>query len=95
MREHEPFALRMFGIFNVEGHDPDPILILGSRASAEKELERRRALTDEDDDHLDQYHQVFRCDVIGVWWNSYDTDPREQTPLSASEVIAEFGGDHE
>lgn len=78
---------RYFGIFNVEG-DGGPIAMFSDRASADGELDRRRRLDPEHDDHLGQYHQVFACDIVGLWWNSYDPDPREDSPLSFDEVVA-------
>lgn len=91
MNAREPFSGKYFGIWNVEGEDGEPLALFGSREEAEREVERRRALPDDADDYLTEYHQVFPCDLVGVWWNSYEPDPRTDSPLSSEEVIASFG----
>jgi hypothetical protein len=88
----EPFGGRYFGIWNVEG-EGEPVVILPGREDADRELARRRALPEDDDDHLTEYHQVFPCNFVGVWWNSYEPDPREHNPLTVPEIIAAYNGD--
>jgi len=90
---YEPFSSRYWGIINVEGCDPEPIALFQGQAAAARELERRKALPEDDDDHLTEYHQVFPADVLGAWWNSYDDDP--PGPLSPPKIIAAFNGEPE
>lgn len=84
----EPFGGRWYGIFNVEG-EGDPGALFQSRADAERDVERRRALPDE---RLTEYHQVLPCDLAGAVWNSFDPDPRAGNPLDASEILAVHDG---
>jgi hypothetical protein len=74
-------------IFWVEGDDPSPLALFRRKADAERELARRQALDVEDEDVLTMHHQVFRADVMGVWWNSYDPDPRADSTLSRAEIL--------
>jgi hypothetical protein len=90
--ERELFSGRYYGIWNVEG-DGGPIALFCGQEDAERELARRRALPEDDDDHLTKYHHVFPADLVGVWWNSYDPDPRAESPLGSDEIIRCFRGD--
>ncbi len=83
----EPFAGRWFGIFNVEGDDPSPLALHPTQALADDDVARRRALPEEHDDHMTERHQVFPCDMAGVWWNSYDPMP-SGGPLTVAMVAA-------
>lgn len=76
-----------YGILNVEG-DGTPYILLPSRGDAERELERRRALPEDDDERLTEYHQVFPAHLAGAVWNSYEGDPRSRRPLDAEEILA-------
>lgn len=87
----EPFGGKYYGIWNVEG-DGEPKALFPSRAGAEAELARRRALP-EDDWRLGEYDQVFPCDIMGAWWNSYDPDPREELALTNEEILSVQDGD--
>lgn len=87
----EPFGGRYFGIWNVEG-EGEPLALFSSEAAAARELDRRRALPEDDDDRLTEYHQVFPADLIGAWWNSYESDPRADDPLTHAEIVAVQGG---
>ncbi len=91
--EREPFGGRYHGIFNVEGDDPAPLVIFPRKSHADAELTRRQALPDDADDYADEHHQVFPLDVIGVWWNCYDPDPRADNPLTPDEVRAAYEGE--
>lgn len=86
----EPFGGRFYGIWNVEG-EGEPIALFPRKLDALAELERRRALPVDDDDHMTEFHQVFPCDMIGAWWNSYDADPRADDPLDAAEIASVHG----
>lgn len=88
----DPFGGKCHGIWNVEG-DSDPIVVFTSKSRADAYLAKMRALPEEDDDHLDKYHHVFACDVVGAWWNSFDPDPRVDSPLTIAEVVAVQEGD--
>jgi hypothetical protein len=90
--KREPFSGRYFGIVNVEGMG-EPIALFMDEGDAQRELARRRALPEEDDDRLTAYYQVFPGDLVGVWWNSYDSDPRADSPLLPEEVIAVYQGE--
>lgn len=92
MSAREPFGGRYYGIWNVEG-DGGPLMLFLREEDAKRELERLRALPEDDDDRLDQYHQVFPADLIGVWWNSYDPDPRAGSRLADDEVIRAYQGE--
>jgi len=87
----EPFAGHFFGIFNVEGADPEPLALFNTKALADGFLEACRKLPEDHDDHLDEHHHVFPADLVGVWWNSYDPYPRAE-PLSAEETIRAYEG---
>ncbi len=91
MKEHEPFSGRFLGIFNVESDDPSPIAMFSSREDADVYLAEKQALHFDCDDHLSESCQVFRVDALGVWWNSYDPDPRAGSPLSPDEIAREYG----
>lgn len=93
MSPREPFSGRMFGIFNVEGDSPEPVAMFQSRASAEAYLKANRALPVDDEEGLGDYHQIFSCDAVGVWWNSYEPDPRADSPLMPEEVMAAYAGE--
>jgi len=86
----EPCGGRYFAILNVEG-EGDPIAMFMSQADADAYLTYRRALPEDHDDRLTEYHQVFPCDVVGAWWNSYDSDPRADSPLHPEEVMRVHG----
>jgi len=88
----EPFGGKCYGIWDVEG-DSEPVVIFTKRDKADRELERRRALPEGDEDRLDVYHHVFPCDVMGAWWNSHDPDPREDMPLTNAEILSVQDGD--
>jgi hypothetical protein len=88
----DPFGGRYFGIWNVEG-EGEPIALFRRHDLATRELERRRALPEDDDDRLDEYAQIFPCDLIGLWWNSYEPDPSPDDPLSPEEIIAAYQGE--
>jgi len=92
MENREPFRARYYGILNVEG-EGEPVAMFTDRDVAEAHLARRRGLPEDHDDRLTDYHQIFPVDVVGVWWNSYDADPREKNPLTADEVIGAYRGD--
>lgn len=81
----EPVRGRWYGIVNVEG-ERDPEALYPSKATAEREIARRRALDEGDDDHLTEYHQALPIDIAGALWNSYDPDPRQGNPLDADEI---------
>jgi hypothetical protein len=87
----EPFCGRYFGLVNVEGDDPSPVAMFRDNEDATRELARRQALPEEDDDHLTEYHQVLACHVAGVLWNSYEADPRIDSALTAAEIAREHG----
>jgi len=91
-RYREPFGGRWYGIVNVEG-EGDPSALFWRREEAEAELTRRRALPDDDDAHLTEYHQILPCDIAGAIWNSFDPDPRAGNPLDADEIAAVHRGD--
>jgi hypothetical protein len=84
----EPFGGLWFGIFNVEGEEAEPSALFQTRDDAEKEIERRQALPDDDDDHLTEYHHALPVHLAGVVWNSFDPDPRTGNPLDADEIAA-------
>jgi hypothetical protein len=88
----EPFGGKWYGIWNVEG-DGEPLALFPTREDAELVLAERRLLPVDDDDRMTKYHQVFPCDLVGCWWNSYDPDPREHDPLTLEEIAAAHGGD--
>lgn len=92
MSAREPFGGKYYGIWNVEG-DGEPKALFPSRREADAELARRRALPEEDDARLDDYDQVFSCDIMGAWWNSYDPDPREGLALTNAEILSVQDGD--
>jgi len=83
LKYREPFSGRWFGIRNVEG-EGEPIALFPREREAEQELARRRALANDDDDHLTEFDHVFPCDIAGAWWNSYDPAPR---PLTIEEIV--------
>lgn len=92
MKDHrEPFSGRCFGIFNVEGEDPEPVATFRSRDMADAFLGVGRRLPEEDDNHLTEHHQVFPADVVGVWWNWYE--PETRGPLGPTEIIAAYCGE--
>lgn len=86
VKEWEPFDGQMFGIWNVEGEDPRPYMLYWSEEDARRDLDRRRALQEDDDDYLTEYHQVFPCSVAGAWWNCIDPNPRQNNPLTPIEI---------
>ena len=92
MVNREPFGGKVYGIWNVEG-DSEPLMLMSDRAALERELERRRALPEDDRDRLTEYHHVFPADIAGAWWNSHDPDPREESPLTLDEIVSVQGGD--
>jgi hypothetical protein len=71
--------------------DGDPVFIFRSKVVATKELQRRQALGDDEEDRMTEYHQVFPCDIAGLWWNSYEAGPRQDDPLSPVEIADEHG----
>lgn len=85
--DEEPFGGRYWGIFSVEGDDPSPLMLIRGEVDAREELARRQALDSEHDDYLDEYHDVFRSDIVGSWWNSIDPDPRAADPLTLDEIV--------
>lgn len=89
--EREPFAGRYFGIIGVEGESPEPLALFMNNEDATVELARRRALPEDDDGRLTEFYHVLPCHIAGVLWNSYDTDPRADDPLTAAEIAAEHG----
>lgn len=89
--QREPFSGRYFGIFNVEGNDPEPVAMFRSRDDAEVHLVASRSLPTESQYHLSEYHQIFPADVVGVWWNWYEPETRE--PLAPSDVMAAYRGE--
>lgn len=91
--QNEPFGGRYWGIFNVEGDIPEPLMLFWRKDAADRELARRRALDPEDDDRLTEWHQVFRCDIWGAWWNSYEPDPRADSPMSVESIHALHTGE--
>lgn len=86
-RFREPFGGRWFGIFNVEGEGA-PSALYPSEADADREIDRRRALPEDDDDHLSEYYQALPVHLAAIVWNSYDPDPRAESPLDAAEIAA-------
>lgn len=50
-KEWEPVGGRFWGIWNVEG-EGEPIVLFARKEDAMRDLERRRALPEEDDDRL-------------------------------------------
>lgn len=88
----DPFHGRFAAIMNVEG-EGDPIALFRDPEEAARELTRRQALTDDDDGYLSKYHHVFTTDVVGVFWNSYDPDPRADSSLEPEEIMSAYAGD--
>lgn len=86
----EPCGGRYFVILDVEG-EGDPLAMFLRRADADAYLAQRQALPDDHDDRFTEYHQVFPCDVLGAWWNSYDPDPRADNPLLHEEIMRVHG----
>jgi hypothetical protein len=87
----EPFDGTYYGIWNVEGEGA-PVAMFPGRADAARELDRRRALPEDDDDHLDEYHQVFPCNLVGAWWNSYDK-PKDGGRMVPEMTVAAYRGE--
>lgn len=87
-QDREPFKGRYFGIVNVESDDGDPLVLFRRVEDARKELRRRKNLPPYEDDHATDHHQVFPMDIAGAWWNSYDPDPRADSPLDVEEIVA-------
>lgn len=75
----EPWEGKGWGIFHLDG-DGDPVAIFTGRfgnENADRELARRQALDENDEDHLPHHDMgVLSCDVALLFWNSYDADPR-------------------
>ncbi len=69
---------RGYGLFNLEG-EGDPIVVFfghDGEAAAARELVRRQALPNDDEDRLDMYHGLLRCETAMLVWNSVEADPR-------------------
>jgi hypothetical protein len=88
----EPFGGRYYGIVNVESDDPAPRILFDSENEARRELTRRQALDDLDDDWLSEECTVQACDVAAAIWNSFDPDPRADNPLNPDEILAVHEG---
>lgn len=74
-QEHEETG---YGIFCTES-DSGPLLVLfghNAKERAEKEILRRQALDEDDDDRLSADYCVCRCLCSMLIWNSIDPDPR-------------------
>ncbi len=93
MSKREPFGGRYWGIWDIDGEDGEPIALYPRKQDADAALARARGLDEDDDDYLTEYHDVFPCDIAGAWWNSYDADPRGDSPLDTEEIVAVHAGD--
>jgi hypothetical protein len=76
LKEEDPFAGRYYGAVNVEGESVAPSFMFGEEEEAWRELKRRQALPNEDDDWLSEDWSILTFDVEGLCWNSYDRNPR-------------------
>jgi hypothetical protein len=88
----EPFGRRYHAILCVESDDPNPVMMFRSEEAARAELDRRKALDPDHDDHLSDDYTVLPVDVAGALWNSFDPDPRVDDPLDAEEIAALHDG---
>ena len=67
---------RMWGVFDVEQpYEATPLAMFSDKAQADRWVELMRQ-SDDEDERLTQYHQVFPVeDIEGSFWNSYDDAP--------------------
>lgn len=72
----EPIYGRFWGAVNVESDDSTPLFLFAAEDAAWAEIERRKALPEEDDDQLSDHYQALPFDIEGVFWNSFDPNPR-------------------
>ena len=54
LKEEDPFAGRYFGAVNVESDHVAPLFMFGEEKDAQRELQRRQGLPEDDDDHLSE-----------------------------------------
>jgi hypothetical protein len=67
---------RFWGAVNVESDDSTPRFLFFTEDEAWAEIKRRKALPEDDDDQLSEHYQALPFDLEGVFWNSFDPNPR-------------------
>lgn len=76
-KDELPFCGRFYGAVNVDGDDPEPLFLFDEEREAQAELDRRHALHLDHDEYLSDDWRILTFDVEGIFWNSYEPNPRD------------------